>query len=160
MEPRLLAIYLNDHRAGAAAGSALARRMARRYADHPEYTDLVAICDEIESDVAALDRVRAHLGVRGGTVERWAALAGERLGRLKPNGRLLERSPLSIVIELELLSAGVAGKRRLWSTLGAVAGNTVGEIDVGRLADRADAQLDRLHELHARAVRGGAFGTG
>ena len=42
---------------------------------------------------------------------------GELIGRLKANGRFRQRSPLSNVVELELLALGIMGKRKLWEAL-------------------------------------------
>ena len=147
---RLFAIYLNDHRAGAAGGLSLARRMADRYGDQPEYRELVRLREEIAADVDELDRLRTHLGVRGARLKCALAVLAERLGRLKLNGRLLRRSPLSPLLELELLSGGVAAKRQLW-----VAAMVVGRadgLDLHRLRDRADDQLERLRSLHRHAA--------
>ena len=46
--------------------------------------------------------------------------AAEFVGRLKPNGRLRGDSPLSRLVELELLCAGILTKESLWRTLGVV----------------------------------------
>ena len=150
---RLFEIYLDDHRAGAAAGQALARRMAERYGTEPGYEELIATRDDIDADVAELDRLREHLGLHGGRLKRELAVLIERLGRLKPNGRLVRRSPLSELLELELLSAGVAAKRRLWYAVMAAWGTEeVAGVDLRLLGERADEQLERLHRLHQRAA--------
>jgi hypothetical protein len=79
-----------------------------------------------------------------------------RKGRaLKLNGRLLSRSPLSNLEELELLRLGVAGKAAGWRTLRLLA-DTDPRLHRGRLDEllvRADGQLGLLEELHVRAVR-------
>ena len=54
-----------------------------------------------------------RLGVAQGRLKPLAAVFGERLGRLKLNGRLWGYSPLSRLDELELLQIGVVGKRML-----------------------------------------------
>jgi hypothetical protein len=150
---RLLAIYLDDHRAGAAGGSALAHRIADRYGADPGFEPLVGIRDDIDADVASLDQLRARFAVRGGHVKRLLALIGERLGRLKPNGRIVRRSPLSPVLELELLIAGVAAKGRLWNALmSACGGDQIAGADLRELRERADDQLERLGRLHAAAA--------
>ncbi|MBU5895038.1 hypothetical protein JVW19_23965, partial [Vibrio cholerae O1] len=41
----------------------------------------------------------------------------ERLGRLKPNGRLLRRSPMTLVLETELMRSAIMGKLGMWQTL-------------------------------------------
>jgi hypothetical protein len=152
-ERRLLAIYLDDHRAGAAAGSALARRVERRYGDETGFEALVSVRHDIESDVRALDDLRDRLGVHGGRAKRAVALAAERLGRLKPNGRLVRRSPLSRLVELELLSAGVTAKRRLWDALiAASSSQQLADVDLRALRDRADNQLERIAHMHQLAA--------
>ena len=80
------------------------------------------------------------------------AVVGERLGRLKPNGRWRSYSPLSRLVELEVLQLGVAGKRRLWRALEHTHGEDLASFDLGSLAERATAQLRRLETLHLRAA--------
>jgi hypothetical protein len=65
----------------------------------------------------------------------------EKVGRLKPNGRILSRSPLSDVLEVEALRLAVEGKAAGWLLLRRFA-----EQD-GRLDP---AQLDRLISRAAR----------
>ena len=62
----------------------------------------------------------------------------EQAGRLKPNGHLLTRSPLSDLVELEGMRLGVEGKGCLWRALLAL----------------DDPRLDAgaLQQLHARAA--------
>lgn len=151
----LLAIYLNDHRAGAAGGLSLVRRMAGRYGEDPEYAVLLGLRDDIAADVDDLDRLRARLGVPGARLKCALAVLAERLGRLKLNGRLVRRSPLSPLLELELLTGGVAAKRQLWIAMMAACGSEeVAGVDLHRLRDRADDQLERLRRLHLRAASG------
>jgi hypothetical protein len=79
---------------------------------------------------------------------------GEKAGRLKFNGRLLARSPLSDLEELELLRLGVEGKAAGWRTLRILAG-TDPRLDAGRLNElisRARSRADQLEELRVRAV--------
>lgn len=150
---RYLDIYLDDHRAGAAAGLALARRMSDRYGGEPGFEALVGLARDIDDDMRSLDELREQIGSTGGAAKRALALVGERLGRLKPNGHLLRESPLSRVLELELLSAGVAAKGRLWDALMAACGTErLGGLDLQRLSDRADDQLSILHDLHRLAA--------
>lgn len=149
----LLSIYLEDHRAGAAGGLALARRIADRYGDEPEFAPLVALADEIDDDQHALDKIRDGLGADGGCVKRVAAVVGERLARLKLNGTVVRSSPLSRVLELEALLAGVGAKQRCWRSLRAFAGSDeVVEVDLAELERRADAQIAELQHLHELAI--------
>lgn len=149
----LLAIYLNDHLAGATAGTELARRLRGSNEDEPEFGSVLAeVCAEIEADRETLEAVMDQLGVGQGKLKPTAAVLGERLGRLKLNGRLWGYSPLSRLDELELLQVGVAGKRRLWRALEHTHADDLPGFDLGALAERATSQLRRLETLHLKAA--------
>lgn len=155
---RLLGIYLNDHLAGATVGVELARRLRSSNEGDPELSrPLNEICGEIEEDRATLCRTMEQLRISRDRLKPALAWAGEKLGRLKPNGRLREYSPLSRVIELEMLAIGIAGKARMWRTLEGTVGNGPGGSDFAGLAERADRQRARVEELHRIATRR-AFG--
>lgn len=148
----LVTTYLEDHRAGAAGGVALARRIADRYGDQPGFESVVSLAADIRDDERSLDAIREATGADGGCVKRVAAVVGERLARLKLNGTIVRASPLSRVIELEALTIGVAGKRSGWLGLRAFAdGPELAGVDLDELVQRADAQIDELGRLHALA---------
>jgi hypothetical protein len=150
---KLLAVYLNDHLAGAAAGVELARRLRASNEDDPEFGPALAeVCAEIEADCETLKAVMDRLGVGQSKLKPLAAILGERLGRLKLNGRLWGYSPLSRLDELELLQIGVAGKRRLWRALEHTHARELPGFDLGVLAERATEQLRRLEALHLKAA--------
>ncbi|MDW3214123.1 MAG: hypothetical protein R8G01_09020 [Ilumatobacteraceae bacterium] len=149
----LLSTYLEDHRAGAAGGVSLARRLADRYGDEPDFASLVSLADEIDDDRRALDIVREGVGADGGCVKRLGAVVGERLARLKLNGNLVRPSPLSRVVELEALIAGVVGKQLGWRSLRTYAGSQrLAGVDLAELDSRADAQVAELQRLHRLAT--------
>lgn len=152
MEKRI-AIYLNDHLAGATAGVELARRLRGSNEDEPDFGPALAeICAEIESDRATLGAAMDQLGVGQSKLKPLAATLGERVGRLKLNGQLRGYSPLSRLDELELLQIGVAGKRRLWRALEHTRAGDLPGLDLGALAERATEQLRRLEALHLKAA--------
>lgn len=149
----LLAIYLNDHLAGATLGVELARRLQAANRDDPEFgPELTAVCAEIEADRETLKAIMDQLGVSQGKLKPLAAVLGERLGRLKLNGRLRGYSPLSRLDELEFLQLGVVGKRRLWRALECSRSGELREIELAALAQRASDQLGRLEALHLKAA--------
>jgi hypothetical protein len=149
----LLGIYLNDHLAGATAGLELARRLRESNEDDPEFGPVLAeVCTEVEDDRETLEAVMARLEVGQSRLKPAAALLGERLGRLKPNGRLWSYSPLSRLDELELLQIGVVGKRRLWRALEHTQADALSGFALGALAERATSQLRRLEALHLKAA--------
>lgn len=149
----LLAIYLNDHLAGATLGVELAKRLRASNQDDPAFGPALAeLCAEIEADretlMAAMDRLR----VSQSKLKPLAAVLGERLGRLKLNGQLRGYSPLSRLDELEMLQIGVVGKRRLWRALEHTHASDLSGFDLDALADRATEQLKRLETLHLKAA--------
>jgi hypothetical protein len=154
---RLLAIYLNDHRAGAVAGVALARRLAAHAHTATCRAAAGVIADEIERDRAVLGQIADRLGVRRNGPKAVIAAMAERVGRLKLNGRLLQRSPLSDLTELETLLAGIDAKRSLWVSLAEARMSQLHDFDLVGLVDRAKAQRSHLVPLH-RAAAIEAFG--
>ncbi|MEU8926276.1 hypothetical protein AB0D10_36015 [Kitasatospora sp. NPDC048545] len=154
MAPQPLAeplhIYLNDHLTGAFGGAALADRMARGHPNSRRAGDLRRLARDIEQDRDDLVRIMTGLGVPVRRYRTWLGLAGERLGRLKPNGTVVRRAPLSDLIELETLRTGVEGKAALWRALRAIA-DTDGRLDpveLDRLAERAAEQARTLNGWH------------
>jgi hypothetical protein len=160
VDARLIAIYLNDHLAGATGGLELARRAlgANRGTDFEAPLD--RLVTEIAEDRAALRDVMTRLEVTQDPLKVWAAWAAEKAGRLKLNGRVSGYSPLSRVVELEVLALGVEGKRALWRALARTCADDarlVG-VDLDELARRADRQR-RLIERERLRAADVAFGT-
>jgi hypothetical protein len=149
-----LTIYLNDHLAGSTFGVELARRCRAANRDNEFRPFLEALVADIESDRAELERIMNRLGRPRDRVKPAAGWLAEKVGRLKPNGRLFGYSPLSRLLELEGLSAGVQGKLALWQSLRTIAPGeprlSVQELD--RLVKRAEAQLDGLAAKRMRAA--------
>ncbi|MER6715407.1 MULTISPECIES: hypothetical protein [unclassified Streptomyces] len=137
----LLGIYLNDHLAGATAGTARVRYLLRSCRGTPLADALAPVADEIAEDRASLLGVMRRLDVPVRRYKVYAGRAVEQVGRLKSNGSLVRRSPLSTLWELEALRLGVEGKAAVWQTLR----------DLSATDQRLDAR--QLDELIARAGR-------
>jgi hypothetical protein len=149
----LLAIYLNDHLAGATGGVELARRLRASNQGHKDFgPPLAELCAEIEADRTTLEHVMERLGVKRDPIKPAAAWIGEKLGRLKLNGRLRGYSPLSRLVELEALAIGVNGKMRMWAALEHTLGSSVPGFDFKQLCERAMRQRSALEELHLEAA--------
>jgi hypothetical protein len=150
-------IYVNDHRAGAAGGVALARRSEDNNRGSALGDALASIVREIAADELILTAVADRLSISEDPIKRVLGRAGELFGRLKANGRLRGYSPLSRVIELEMLLAGIDAKRSLWRSLGATCSTTLPEFDFSELEERATQQRRLLIPFH-RAAALAAFG--
>jgi hypothetical protein len=151
---RVLGIYLNDHLAGATAGTELAHRMARTHRAHGQGSQLKRLAAEVAQDRGALIGMMKALDIPIRAYKVCAAWVGEKAGRVKFNGRLLARSPLSDLEELELLRLGVEGKAAGWRTLRTLA-DTDSRLDPGHLDElmsRARRQADLLEALRVRAA--------
>jgi hypothetical protein len=148
-----LAIYLNDHLAGATGGVELARRLrASNEQDAVFGEPLRRVCEEIEADRAILERVIEQLGYSRSTVKPVAAWMAEKLGRLKLNGQLRGYSPLSRLLELEGLLIGITGKIGLWHVLTELElGQRLG-VDLEQLIARAAEQRAAVDDLHRLAA--------
>jgi hypothetical protein len=155
----MLAIYLNDHLAGSTAGRELARRAAgsNRGSEYGPFFEGLAV--EIDEDRESLLEIMRALGVRVDQLKVIFGWSGEKLGRLKLNGRLLGYSPLSRVVEIETLALGVTGKLALWRALRELAPreSRLAEFDFEALIARAEHQLDGLESQRLRAAAD-AFG--
>ncbi|MEF2526454.1 MULTISPECIES: hypothetical protein [Streptomyces] len=153
-EPRrLLALYLGDHLAGATAGLELMRRIARQHRGGPAAARLARLAAEAEEDRDALREVMTALDLPLSSGRAALGWLGEKAGRLKLNGRLLSRSPLSDAVELEAMRLGVEGKADCRRSLQAVA-DTDPRIDRGRIDARlagARHQSDVLGMLRTEA---------
>lgn len=119
---------------------------------------------QIARDRQALEGVMRQLSIAPSAIKVGMVRVAERVGRLKLNGRLFERSPLSSVIELETLVVGVRGKEALWTALQR-ANVSLEDVDLEALAESARAQgaeLEALRQSAAAAAfaRGAAFSTG
>lgn len=151
---RRLDIYLNDHLAGATAGVELTRRMVQEHGDSAYGDDLKNLAAEISQDRRALLRLFADLDVPVKRYKVYVAWLGEKIGRVKPNGRLLRRSRLTVLVELEALRLGVQGKTLLWRALLSLAAQD-SRLDSDRLEQllrRAEQQIETLDSLHDRAA--------
>jgi hypothetical protein len=152
MERRLLAIYLNDHLAGATGGVELARRVCASN-DGTKWAHAAdRLCKEIEEDRDTLEQIVERLGIRRDRVKPVGAWAVEKLGRLKLNGRLRGYSPLSRVLELEMLHMGVTGKLEMWSALEHTHGEALAEFGLGGLMERARAQRSEIETMRLEAA--------
>ena len=154
IDETLLGLYLSDHLTGATAGAARVDRMAADFADTPVYATLSTLAEQIRAERRLLQQLIDDLGLRRRPARQAAAWLGEHAGRLKANGRLVRRSPMTMVLETELLRCAVIGKRGGWQTLAENADELGLDATVfHELAEQALRQHEQLDEVHAHARR-------
>ncbi|WP_405834145.1 transaldolase [Streptomyces sp. NBC_01176] len=145
----LLAIYLNDHLSGATAGLELFRRAAQTQKGQEHGTTLAELAHAVEQDRDSLTQIMTDLGVSTDHAKVALGWFAEKAGRIKPNGHLFSRSPLSDVLELESMLLGVQAKSACWRVLRALADSDerlfVEHLD--ELLERAERQAATLEQL-------------
>jgi hypothetical protein len=98
-----------------------------------------------------LEAVMRQLDVPPSVIKVGLVRVAERLARLKLNGRLFKRSPLSHIVELEVLVVGMRAKEALWSALLTTELSLQG-IDLDALVKSARSQAGEVDELRLGAV--------
>lgn len=157
IDRRMIQSYLGDHLTGATGGRARAHKMAEWYEDSELGDDLGRIARELDEEFDHLAAVIERLGLRQPLPLRLLARAGEFVGRVKPNGRILTSTPTTPLLELELLRGAVNAKQGLWEVL-SVHSDQLGldRAEHDRLAQQAADQAETLTRLHA-LIRDRAF---
>jgi hypothetical protein len=112
-----LGTYLQDHYAGSAAGSELFKRAADQQTDPLVRRALTRMAEKADAERSALEGYLKAVGSKPDQVKNAGAWLTEKLGRFKPNGELIRRSPLSDVVELEALRIAVEGRAAGWRVL-------------------------------------------
>jgi hypothetical protein len=132
-----LSVYLNDHLADETFGLELVKRAISENAGTPPFRALLEVLSwELEEDRDSLVRLMGELGVRRKRVRLIGAWIAETVGRLKLN----RYSPLSALVELELLHGEIDMRNALRSSVG----NRADGIDFDELVHRAERQAEEL----------------
>lgn len=153
-ERKLLAIYLNDHHAASLAGHEVAKRSATSNEGNEFGDYLDELVTEIEGERTELENIMRSMAIRIDRLKSSAAWVAEKAGRLKLNGRLRDYSPLSRLIELESLFAGINAKLGMWRALRRLQerGEDIPSAVLPELIAQGEAQLGRVEDLRLKAV--------
>jgi hypothetical protein len=155
-----LEIYLNDHLAGAAAGSELASKISSEYAGTRFGPFLAELAHEIEQDKVTLEGLMERLGVQQSPIKQAAGWIAEKVSRVKLSETMTGDQDLKRLLEFETLSLGIEGKLSMWRALIAVSDSyaELAVIDLARLAKRAESQRDNLEDHRLQVVNGALTG--
>ncbi len=149
--PDLLGIYCNDHLAAATGGIELVSRMIGVHRGTAYEPRLEQLLDELREERAGLRASMAALELPVRQYKQIGSWLGEKVSRLKLNGHVLSRSPLSDLVEFEFIATAVLAKRAGFETLRAVAA-VDSRLD-GALLERLIAQADKQHDWLADVRR-------
>lgn len=160
LDSHLLGLYLSDHFTGATAGLERMEFMTRSYRDTPFHAELAEATEKLRAERELYRDLLDRLGVPRRPHRQVAAWLGERAGRLKLNGRITRRSPMSAALDAEFMRAAVMAKIGGWQTLRRHADEMgLDPQQLDELVERARGQielLDRFHEYaRERAFRNG-----
>jgi hypothetical protein len=147
----LLGIYCNDHLAASTGGKELVSCMIGAHTAGRFEEPLRGLLEELHEEQTAIRSMMATLDLPVRQYKQLATWVGEKLARLKLNGHVFSRSPMSSVIEFEFISTAVLGKRAGFETLRELA-DVEPRLDAA-LLDRLIQQADRQHEWLTEARR-------
>ncbi len=155
----LLGVYVNDHLAAATGGIELVSRMIGVHRGARWEQPLGQLLGELREERSALLGVTRALGIPVRQYKQLGVWLAEKVSRVKLNGRLLSRSPLSDLVEFEFLASAVRGKRSGFETLRirAEVDDRLDRAELDRLIDQAHRQYEWLTEAR-REVAAEVFG--
>lgn len=149
-----IAHHVHLHLAGSAVGIDLFSRSGPAQLDAEIGAIVLEIRDQLLDERKRLRRMATALGAGESRLLTFSARAGERVGRLKPNGSWTQRTPLTDLVELEAMRTAVSGKRAGWQALLSVVDvhEALHRQELEMLIGQADEQLERLAFAHSRAA--------
>jgi hypothetical protein len=145
--------YLNDHLAGSVGALELLAHWAHLYKGKPLgafFTDIEA---QIRADQDTLRDLMRSLGIKESNVRRAGAWAAEKVGRARFMIAGNEPAGLGLVLTLEGLIMGIAGKKLLWRALAAANLPKLEAFDFKELQRRAEQQIERTEAERIQAAR-------
>jgi hypothetical protein len=152
-----LADYLNDHHAGAQAALATMSHLRDQHEGTPAARFLGELQEAVERDRLILVDLMGQLGIDEQRSKALLGTVGEKLSRVKLSA-LATGEDLSLLMGLDTLTSGVAGKRALWEALAALQTRDprLTGTDFVELQARADTQREGLAE-HRRSIAASAL---
>jgi hypothetical protein len=146
MADRAIDVYLNDHLGGATLGSDLAGQIRDQAEGTPLEAVMAPLAAEIEEDRQALQDLMDALEISRNPVKQVTGWVAEKASRVKFSGAGSGEGTQSLMMAVESLRLGVAGKKCLWLALMEVraAHEALRAVDLEALVARASAQETTL----------------
>ena len=155
MSNKYLAIYLNDHLAGATTALQLLQHLqSASLAPHLQsfFADLHT---DVASDRQELETFMAGLPVSESLPRKAAGWLAEQVAELKLRIDDPAGGDLRLLESLDVLAVGIEGKRALWNALSVAAQDSPGlrGLDYERLRQRAEEQRSRVEQARLECAR-------
>jgi hypothetical protein len=146
-----LALYLNDHLAGARFAIELLDRLRESYPNEPLRILATQLLADIDEDRAELQKLADQVGTGGSAVKEAASWLAEKASRVK----LQLTTDLGTFEAVETLSLGVLGKLKLWQALSAIQTSDarLEQLDFKAIILRAESQHDQLEQVRVRLAK-------
>ena len=141
-----LDVYLNDHLAGATAGTNLVKQAAEQH-EGTEIGDFFAsLTDQISGDFNTLTVLMGRLGIETSDGKSKIADLGIKVTEPKFSGDTMDSEDFGAFITLETLSIGVEGKLCMWKALKAIEDEyrELADSELDTLIERARSQRDQI----------------
>lgn len=153
MADKAMDTYLNDHLAGSTLGVDLAKHIRDR-SEPPLEALMATITAEIEEDRETLIELMERMGTPTNPVKKATAWMTEKMSRAKFSGLSSGEPDVGLLMALESLTLGVAGKECMWQALRRVADRyeALASTDFERLIERAQAQHGQLDAERVKAA--------
>lgn len=145
--------YMNDHLAGAVAARELLDHLITKHKGKPLEQFFVALEDDVEADMAVLQKLLGSTRAQESAVRKMAAWMAEKLARCKFKAAGEQMGGLGLVQALETLEIGIRGKQLLWRALATSAWPGVRDVDLAQMEKRAVEQQQRVEQQRVEAAR-------
>ena len=150
-----LAIYLNDHLAGAVVAVELLQHLERMYAGQAVQRFAADLRADIEVDRRELQKLMASLDVAESRARQATAWLVEKMTMMKLRLDDWAGGDFRLFEALEALSLGIEGKRALWLALqdASASAPSLRQLDYTGLAERAAHQRSRVEAFRLETAR-------
>jgi hypothetical protein len=159
MPDRNIRSYLNHHLAGAVAGLDALQHLEAAEKGTPMARVLTGLLADSAADRRLLEELMARLKVSENEIEKATAWLGEKMSRLMLPLNEQKGGPLHLLLTLEALELGLAGRQAMWLALSVAARETTElqgpnyEVLIGR-AENQRLRVEKLRlEAAQRALR-------
>lgn len=155
MANKHLETYLNDHLAGATSAIELIDSLAAAYTTTTVGRFFAELREDVTADRQELEALMERLNIARSSTRRAAGWFGEQITQIKLRLDDPAGGSLRLLEGLDILAAGIEGKRALWHALDAASAEVpeLQGMDYERLTQRAKEQHDRVEVVRLEAAK-------